>query len=108
MDMRDFKRWRIEDYEAALSEVEGTDREREDNSDMYITSLNRVNSWQMSIGSRLAIHSTSTVHVSTAWKWMVRASISIHSMELAVTLSIHPRQGSVEWLGGNGSRGMDW
>ncbi|OBS16495.1 hypothetical protein FPOA_12867 [Fusarium poae] len=33
----------------------------------------------------LAIHSTSTVHVSTAWKWMVRASISIHSMELAVT-----------------------
>ncbi|RKL09147.1 hypothetical protein BFJ70_g16698 [Fusarium oxysporum] len=35
--------------------------------------------------SRLAIHSTSTVHVSTAWKWMFRASISIHSMELAVT-----------------------
>ncbi|KAJ0127393.1 Acetyl-hydrolase [Fusarium oxysporum f. sp. albedinis] len=30
---------------------------------------------------RLVIDSTSTVHVSTAWKWMVRASISIHSME---------------------------
>jgi len=39
----------------------------------------------LGITLRLAIHSTSTVHVSTAWKWMVRASISIHSMELAVT-----------------------